>query len=394
MPRLALFLSFLLVGLMPVPLQAQYWSRSWSVAPHAAIPLAPARDMPNFRDKTIRQVVRLSDGGDHIRIRLSNELSDGQVRIGAVHVALADADGRIVPETGRTVTFGGRAAFHLQPQAPALSDPVAMALRPFSRIAISIYLPEGAAGGAVHPDGWATGWAVPGNQVEAHMFASAETFHQRILLSGVEVENRKPLRTLVALGDSITSGARTTVDANRRWTDVLADRLQGTMGVANAGISGNRVLHNGSGPNALARFDRDVLAVPGLSHVIVLEGVNDLGAGARGQNPPPEAEDLIAAYRQLIARAHGRGVRVLLGTILPYKGAGYWSEYGEGTRTAVNAWIRTNREADGHVDFARAVEDQADPSRMAARFNSGDWLHPNDAGHAAMAHAVDLKLLQ
>lgn len=379
----------------PAPAQAQYWSRSWSSVPHVAIPATPPVALPVLRDRTIRQMIRLSAGGEAIRIRLSNELGNGEVKIGAVQIALTGPGGQILPDSSRTVTFGGRAAFHLQPGAPALSDPVKLPAGPLTLLAVSLYLPEGAAGGAMHPDGWATGWSAPGNQTGAHMLQGAEPFRQRLLLSAVEVESRKPASVVVALGDSITSGATTTPDAYRRWTDMLSDRLEGRVAVANAGISGNRLLRDGSGPNALARLDRDVLAAPGITHVIVLEGVNDLGAPVRNPNlPRPEPEDLIAAYRQIIARARARGVKVILGTILPYKGAVYWSEYGEGVRSAVNTWIRTNREADGHVDFARAVEDPADPARMQARFNSGDWLHPNDAGHAAMAQAVDLKLLR
>ena len=214
----------------------------------------------------------------------------------------------------------------------------------------------------------------------------------------VDGGHEPPRRTLVAFGDSITDGAAATNDADTRWPDLVAERLQRAkldMGVANLGIGGNRVLEDGNGLNALARFDRDALSVRGVSHVIILEGVNDIGAAWRDKaTTRPSADDLIDAHRQLIARGHDRGVKVILATILPYKGAGYWSEWGEGVRTEVNAWIRTNREADGFVDFDKAIRDPADPLRMAKPYDIGDALHPNDAGFKAMAAAVDLKLLR
>lgn len=394
----SLLLAALLL-LLPAQAQAQSWSRSWSAVPHRIMPLAPDKTLPEFRDSTVRQVVRLSNGGDQLRIRLSNELSESPIRIGAVHVALMGTDGRLQPGTDQIVTFGRRPAFHLPGQAPLLSDPVKLPVKPLSHVAVSIYLPDGAAGAVLHWDAFATAWAAPGNQTGAPMLERARRFERRIILSAVEVENRQPNRTIVTLGDSITDGALTSIDANKRWPDILAERLQpamkGKAGVANAGISGNRVLRNGSGPNALARFDRDVLSVPGVSHVIMLEGVNDVGAAWRAKDPmPPSAEDLIAGYRQIIVRAHEHGVKVILGTILPFKGAVYWSDYGENVRTAVNAWIRDNKEADGHVDFDKALADPADRARLAPRFNSGDSLHPNDAGHFAMAHAVNLELLR
>lgn len=394
----SLSISALLL-LIPISVHAQSWSRSWSAAPHRVVGLSPEGAVPDFRDSTIRQTVRLSNGGDLVRIRLSNELSDRTVLVGAVHLALVDKNGQILSDTGRIVTFGRKAAFHLPAQAPLVSDAVKLPVKALSRLAISIYLPEGAVGATSHWDAYATGWMGPGNQTGAPVLEKARRFDPRLILSAVEVENGQPHRTIVALGDSITDGAGSSIDANRRWPDILAERLlsvtKGGVGIANAGISGNRILRNGSGPNALSRFDRDVLAVPGISHVIILEGVNDIGAAWRAKDPvPPTAEDLISAYRQLIARSHEHGVKVILGTILPFKGAVYWSEYGENVRRAVNAWIRDNKEADGYVDFDRTLADPDDASRLAPKFNSGDFLHPNDAGYAAMAQIVDLNLLR
>jgi lysophospholipase L1-like esterase len=395
-------LCLLAATMMTAPVSAQHWSRSWAIAPQALQPAQPGRpsSFPDLRDKTIRQVVRLSSGGKQLRIRLSNEMSSASLRVGAVTVALADADGKIVEGSSRVVTFDGDGALTVPPGAPIVSDPVPMPVKPLTRITVSIHLPEGAAAPTLHGYGGATGWIAGGDQTSAVALASPVTTTQRIILAGVDVEMARPTRTIVALGDSITDGVRATNDSDRRWPDLLAERLQagkmGGVGVANLGISGNRLLSDsgGGGINVLARFDRDVLTVPGVSHVILLEGVNDLGTAAREGSAMPSADDIIDSYRQMITRAHDRGVKVILATILPYKGAGYWSEAGEAVRQQVNAWIRDNDVADGAVDFERAIADPADPLRMAKLYDIGDALHPNDAGFRVMADAIPLKLLR
>lgn len=392
----SLISATLLLALASAPAQAQSWSRSWMAAPLVSRTAPEKR--PDLSDRTLRQVVRISTGGDRIRLRLSNEMSTRPLLLGAVHVALAGANGETLPGTDRVVTFNQAQGATIPARAPLLSDPIAMPVKPLARIAISIHLPQGAPDATVHSYSAATGWTAPGDQTAATSLTDATTLGPRVIITGVEVENRKPARTIVTLGDSITDGVRATPDSDRRWPDLLAERLQrGGMtltGVANAGISANRLLSEGDGYNALARFDSDVLAVPGVSHVIILEGVNDLGAAARDQQPmlPPAA--IIGAYRQMIARAHDRGVKVILATILPYKGAGYWNAAGEASRVAINDWIRTNREADGYVDLAQAIADPADPARMARAYDVGDALHPNDAGFRVMADAIDLSLFR
>lgn len=392
----SLISATLLLALASAPAQAQSWSRSWMAAPLVSRTAPEKR--PDLSDRTLRQVVRISTGGDRIRLRLSNEMSTQPLLLGAVHVALAGANGETLPGTDRVVTFNQAQGATIPARAPLLSDPIAMPVKPLARLAISIHLPQGAPDATVHSYSAATGWTAPGDQTAATSLTDAATLGPRVIITGVEVENRKPARTIVTLGDSITDGVRATPDSDRRWPDLLAERLQrGGMtltGVANAGISANRLLSEGDGYNALARFDSDVLAVPGVSHVVILEGVNDLGAAARDQQPmlPPAA--IIGAYRQMIARAHDRGVKVILATILPYKGAGYWSAAGEASRVAINDWIRTNREADGYVDLAQAIADPADPARMARAYDVGDALHPNDAGFRVMADAIDLSLFR
>jgi hypothetical protein len=343
-------------------------------------------------------VVRISSGGQRIRLRLSNEMSTQPLLLGAVHVALADENGAIVAGSDHVVTFNGAQGATVPARAPLLSDPIALPVKPLTRLTISLHLPQGAPEATVHSYSAATGWTAPGDQTGATSLTDATVIGPRIILSGVEVENRRAGTTIVTLGDSITDGVRATPDSNRRWPDVLAERLQKagrtSVGVANAGISANRLLSEGDGNNALARFDSDVLAVPGVTHVVVLEGVNDIGSAFAQQRPIPTRDALVGAYRQMIARAHDRGVKVVLGTILPYKGAGYWSEQGEAVRVAVNDWIRQNDEADGFVDLAKAVADPADAARVAKPYDVGDALHPNDAGFRVMADALDLKLLR
>jgi len=392
----SLISATLLLALASAPAQAQSWSRSWMAAPLVSRTAPEKR--PDLSDRTLRQVVRISTGGNRIRLRLSNEMSTRPLLLGAVHVALAGANGETLPGTDRVVTFNQAQGATIPARAPLLSDPIAMPVKPLARLAISIHLPQGAPDATVHSYSAATGWTAPGDQTAATSLTDATTLGPRVIITGVEVENRNPARTIVALGDSITDGVRATPDSDRRWPDLLAERLQrGGMtltGVANAGISANRLLSEGDGYNALARFDSDVLAVPGVSHVVILEGVNDLGAAARDQQPmlPPAA--IIGAYRQMIARAHDRGVKVILATILPYKGAGYWSAAGEASRVAINDWIRTSGEADGYVDLAQAIADPADPARMAKAYDVGDALHPNDAGFRVMADAIDLSLFR
>lgn len=384
------------------PIQAQgstrHWARSWAAAAQAPLSLQANRPIPDLADRTIRQVVRLSSGGAGMRLRLSNEMSDKALRVGSVRVAVAGADGKIVAGSSRTVTFDGRNGALVPAHAPAVSDVVRLSVNPLERLAVSIYFPTAAPAPTVHSHAAATAWIASGDQTDAVALSAPMPFAQRLVIAAVDVESAGPVRTVVAYGDSITDGAKSTTDADMRYPDQLAERLVrggvAGVGVANAGIGGNRLLEDGTGPNALARFDRDVLSVPGVSHVIVLEGVNDIGTATRDHRPLPTPDIIEGAYRQMIARAHDRGVKVLMATITPYKGAGYWSAEGEAVRAAVNSWIRLQHEADGVVDFDSAVRSAADPQHIDPRFDGGDALHPNDAGFTAMTKCIDLRLLR
>lgn len=369
------------------------WSAAWAIAPLPSIAVARPNEVRAFSDVTVRQVVRLNLGGDAIRLRLTNELSERSLKIGAMTVAPADADGK--PLGAPTpVTFGGRTEASLPPGAPLLSDPIALPVKAMDHLSVSTFYVEPTAPAGhrvrlfVSPQGNHTGKTeTPGEQA----------VRGPGLISGVEVRGPSQRPVIVAIGDSITEGARSTPDADMGWPEQLAARIAargGDVGVVNVGISGGRLLREVSGPSALTRFDRDVLSTPGLSAVVVLEGINDIGRAVQPgyAGEAVTAEELIAGYRQLIARAHARGVKIYGGTLLPFEGAMYFHAAGETTRQAVNAWIRGGGEFDGVIDFEAAMKDPAKPSRMLEGLHSGDFLHPGDAGYGRMAEVADKAL--
>jgi lysophospholipase L1-like esterase len=283
------------------------------------------------------------------------------------------------------------------------TDPVDLSVAPLSDLAVSLFFPADTGPATLHPSAFHTTYiSKEGDETGQAAIAEPATSQSYYFLSGVEVTAPGDAGAIVTLGDSITDGARSTVDMNRAWPSVLAQRLAANpatknVAVLNHGIGGNRLLRDNTGPNALARFDRDVIAQPGVKWVTILEGINDIGTGT-GPNATPAtavtADELIGALRQMIERAHAHGIRVIGGTLLPYEGAGYASEKGEGIRAAVNQWIRTSGQFDAVIDFEAATRDPNRPTKMNAEYDSGDHLHPNDAGYKAMAEAVDLAIFK
>jgi len=379
------------------------WIGSWGASPAMPMPAAANGRIPgtpSFNNQTVVQVVRLSAGGPRLRLRLSNEYGGKALAVGAARVALVGGDGLPVAGSDRAVTFGGAATATLPPGAPLISDPVALPTKALARLRVSLYLPGDTNGCTCHMSGSEIAQVFPGDATRQAIGKLAGPATYRAFLTEVDVETAKPAPVIVTFGDSITDGYKTTDGANSRWPDRLAERLFAKApgrpwGVVNAGIGGNRVMSDGViaifGQAALSRFDRDVLSVPGATHVVVLEGVNDLGAS---RIDPPKAETLIAGYRQLIVRGHAHGLKMIGATILPYGGAGYYGAPGEAERQKVNAWIRTSHAFDGVIDFDAAIRDPAKPERMRAELQSGDWLHPNDAGYRVMGDAVDLALFR
>jgi len=402
MRLLALVCALAVVGSQAQAATAR-WIGSWgaSPAPPMAAPArAPALGTPTFNNQTFVQVVRLSAGGQRLRLRLTNEYGAQPLAIGAVRIAQVNRDGSVAPGSDRPVLFSGAAGATVPPGAPLVSDPVALPAKALARLRVSLYLPGDTHGCTCHMSGSELAQVTAGDTTkEVGPITGPATW--RAFLSGVEVETTASAApVIVAFGDSITDGFTSTNGANRRWPDRLAERLaerspSRPVGVVNAGIGGNRVLSDGGfaifGQSALTRFDRDVLSVPGVSHVIVLEGVNDLGSS---KTDPPTAEALIAGYRQIVARGHAHGLKMIGATILPYGGAAYFGEPGEAVRQAVNRWIRTRHEFDAVIDLDAAIRDPARPERMRADLQSGDWLHPNDAGYRVMGDAVDLGLFR
>jgi lysophospholipase L1-like esterase len=398
---LAVSLAGSCAGFSQAPDKAGQWVGTWAAAPSFLI----NSNGLFANDTTIREIVHVSDGGDSVRVVLSNELSTLTQRllIGGVSVAPTDGNGNINPSEAVNLTFSGKSAAAISPQAELVSDPVDLHLPAGSDLAISIYVPGQKIDTLTyHELAQQNNFMAPGNDISAGSLPGATTVTEWYFLKGVEVQKSADAAAIVCLGDSITDGFRSTISANDRWPNILFDRLQEhadkkKLSVLDLGIGGNRVLQTGVGPDALARFDRDVLGQPAAKYLILLEGINDIGLGHRTKDPlayPPTAEDVIAGYQQIIARAHAHHIAVFGGTLLPYEGATYYSDAGEKVRQKVNAWIRTSGAFDGVFDFDVVMKDPSNPLALNPAYSSSDHLHPNDAGYKVMGDAVPLDLFK
>lgn len=380
----------------PTPAGAR-WFATWS-AGEAAV-ARPPRDSvdrtPTLIRQTVRLIVRTSIGGDRTRIHLSNEYGDTPLVIGAAHIAVRDTGAAIVASSDRALTFGGKGGITLRPGAVAVSDPVALDVPKLADVAVSLYLTDSARLATRHQVALQTNYVGRGNLAGSRAFASDTTITMWPFLTGLDVTNSAATGVIVTLGNSITDGAASTRNTNRRWPNVLAQRLLSSAepmkAVVNQGIGGNRVLTFGAGPSALARFDRDVLMTPGLTHIVLLEGINDI---SRSVQDGITADDIIQGYRQLIDRAHDRGVAIIGATLTPVGPRTPPSPELEAKRVAVNAFIRTSGLFDGVIDFEAATRDPAQPTRFLPAYDSGDHLHPSDAGYKAMGDAIDLSLFR
>ena len=378
-----------------------YWVGTWATALHAPAAGPPGLTNAGFDNQTLRQIVHTSVGGDRVRVRLST-FGAGALRIGSARVALRDAGASIVPGSDRPLTFGGQTSMTVPPGAVVVSDEVDFEVPPLSDLAVSLYVP-----GATGPATWhfvalQTSYVSPaGDFTDSILMPVQSTTQAWFWLAGVEVTASQQTNAIVVLGDSVTDGTRSTADANRRWPDRLSERILATpgnhkMGVLNQGLSGNRLLHDGIGPNALARFDRDVLTQAGATHAIVLLGNNDIFFGQLFPADAVTADQIIQGHRVLIARARTAGLKIYGATLTPLQGAGPATAFAavEEQRQAVNHWIRTSNEYDAVIDFDAITRDPAMPTRLLPALDSGDHLHPNDRGYAAMADAIDLELFK
>jgi len=392
-----------------------HWVSAWSAAVHAPLPFTDLPASPVFENQTIRMVVRPTMGGERLRVRLSNAFGTTATTIGAAHIALVSKGAEIVPQSDRVLTFSGSSSIAIPPGAPVFSDPVDLKVPAFAELAISLYLPEKTSALSTHF--WAqheTYISGPGNFTGQTDIPNPSMRTSWYWLADVEVWASPQAAATVAFGDSITDGVGAKQGEYSDWPDDLANRLAsgqgaGRLAVLNEGIGGNRILHDGAGVSALARFDRDVLAQPGVVNVIILEGINDIGWPHMKARPSPNgttpsqgpfaddrvtAQDLIAGLKQIIERAHEHGIRVFGATLTPFEGADYYSADGEVERQAVNQWIRTSGSFDAVFDFDAAVRDPNHAARFREDYQSGDHLHPSAAGYRAMAAAVDLSVLR
>jgi lysophospholipase L1-like esterase len=394
--------------------QREGWIATWTASSEPAEP-DPNQPILNLRDQTVRERVRISVGGSQIRIRLSNEYGSSPLLVGGVTVGVPKDPAAVKPGSIQAVTFGGRNSVTIPAGAPAISDPVALTVAYGAEISISLYFPTRVTTPTWHALALKRAVVSPqGDHSYDEKIQGGTEASRSMFVSAVLVPAQRSQRLVVAFGDSIVDGDGSTADADRNWPNDLIRRLEkmsdgSKLAVVNEGIAGNRLLGDGPlaslGISALARFDRDALSMPGVTHVVLLEGINDLGfPGAKlGELSLADladvrnAEDLIGAYRQLIARAHIRGIKLIGSTMTACEGVdipGYYSEAKEATRQAVNKWIRTGHAFDGVIDFDAVLRDPDYPTRLLPRFASEDHLHPNDAGYQAMADAIDLALFQ
>ncbi len=382
----------------PVAAQSGHWVSTWEAAPQ----LVEARNMPpapglSGGSTTLRQFIHLTIGGPRLRVRLSNEFGDGPLVISAVHIARAAAaappDGGIDSTSDTALRFAGQPSITIPSSTAVTSDPIDFAAGPWSYLAITVDVERAPAALTGHPGSRTTSFLQAGDHVRDARMPSAATTEHWYLVDRVDVDAAPGGAAIVVLGNSIADGRGSGTNKNDRWPDNLAQRLladsrTAPIAVDNAGIGGNAILRGGLGPTALAREQRDVREVPGARWVIISEGVNDVGAA----RAPDIAQQLLVAYDTLIARAHGAGLKVYVATMLPFAGSQYGSAEHEQARQAINAWIRAGRGFDGVIDFDAAMRDPADSSRLRGDLDSGDHLHPNEAGYEVMARAIDLGL--
>jgi len=396
---------------MPAQSQAQSkapgqsWVGSWAASQQLP---EPQNSLPpeDLNDATLRQIVHLSIGGSTLRVHLSNAFGFLPLHLTSVHIAkpLSSAAASIDPVTDKALTFSGREDVIIPAGAEYISDPVSYPAPALSDLAVSMHFDLPPAEQSGHPGSRATSYLVHGDAVSAVDLAGARKFDHWYQLAAIDVAASSDAAAIVVLGDSITDGHGATTNGNDRWTDVLAQRLQGNastrnIGVLNQGIGGNHLLSDGVGPNVLARFDRDVLAQTGVRWVIVLEGVNDIGGFTRLSDPPGPDHDafvrrILASYEQIIARAHAAHIQVIGATIMPYTDSGYYHPpaSNEADRQAINAWIRAAGHFDAVVDFDKVMADTKRPDHLNPLYDSGDHLHPSAVGYRVMSEAVPLSL--
>jgi lysophospholipase L1-like esterase len=370
-----------------------------AVTPPTAPPATPAAPASTLNNQTARMIIRTSIGGSRVRVHFSNAFGTLPLDMGAAHVAIRSRDSAIVAGSDRPLLFNGKTSARVLPGAVLLSDPVDLVVPELSDLAISVYVPGNSGVASQHSQALHTTYiSMQGDTTSQLEMADATTTRAWYWISSVDVLAPADAGAIVALGDSITDGTTSTVDANRSWPSLLSERLvanpaTANLSVLNMGIAGNQILGDGAGVAALARFDRDVLSQTGVKWLMILEGINDMNLAGRGGATTTglalTADDLIGGMKQMIERAHTHGIKVIGCTLTPFGGA---SDAVEAMRQDLNLFIRTSGTFDAVVDFDKVIQDPADPRQFIKAYNNTDRLHPNDAGYKAMADAIDVSM--
>jgi lysophospholipase L1-like esterase len=412
--RRCALICFLLLVPRIAAAHPEKWVATWAASPEPG-DADPNQPILNLQNQTVRERVRISVGGSRVRICLTNEYGSSPLLVGSVTAAVPTDPAGVKSGSIQAVTFSGRNSITIPAGAPAMSDPVALSVAYGAEISISLYFPKRVTTPTGHALALKRAVVSPqGDHTYDEKIRGGTEASSSVFVNAVLVPAQPSQHLVVTFGDSIVDGDGSTFDGDRNWPSDLIRRVAKTLGnsklaVVNEGIAGNRLLANGPiaslGVSALARFDRDALSLPGVTHIVLLEGINDLGfpgakLGELSLADPADIrspDDIIGAYRQLIARAHVRGIKLIGSTLTPCEGVdipGYHSDAKEAVRQAVNKWIRNSGAFDGVIDFDAVLRDQDHPSRLLTRFASEDHLHPNDAGYQAMADEINLALFQ
>jgi len=396
---LVLVVLFSMLGLQEIN-AASHWVGTWATAPQ----LVEVKNMPpapGLTGSSLRQIVRVSVGGNKIRLRFTNEFSKGSVTMKSVQIAVSTGGNTIDVKTNKKLKFDGKSEVTMGPGSAIISDPISFKLKPRMDVAVTIYFGETSPTASGHPGSRTTSFLLTGNSTKITDFGGAVETEHWYALSGIEVLTPATTSSVAILGNSITDGRGSDTNKQNRWPDILSERLlknpsTQNVGVLNLGIGGNCVVRGGLGPNALSRYDRDILGQHGLRWVIVFIGVNDIGGTPNSQEAADRTyEKLIDGYKQFIEKAHAKGLKIYGGTIMPFKGNGYYSEFKEACRNKVNEWIRTKGNFDACIDFDKCMQDPNDGASMPADMDfQNDFLHPNSDGHRKMGEFVDLKLFE
>ncbi len=376
----------------------EIWVGSWATAPQLVEPnnMPPP---PGLSNNTLRQVVRVSIGGEEIRLKFSNEFSTNPVTMKAVNIAVSKGGSEIDPSSLKKLQFNGNDEVTMAPGAVVISDPISFKLEPRMDLAITICFGETSPDVTGHPGSRTTSYILPGNNTDKIKFNEAATADRWYVINGLDVKAPESSAAIAILGNSITDGRGSGTNKQNRWPDILAEQLlknseTSDVAVLNMGIGGNCVLRNCLGPAAIDRFERDVLKQSNVKWLIILEGVNDLGQTRNEENANQVADNLIAAYKKMIEDAHDKNIKVYGATILPFGESFYYADYREPAREKVNQWIRNSGRFDAVIDFDKTMQDPQHPGKMMESVHSGDYLHPNELGYKKMGESINLGLFE